>query len=169
MNPELSHPKPKGRKRGPNPKPTPQTAAEVTKAIQLLRSTIHEHGFTQLKIQQARGWGRTYISQLFRQQKSLRFDQILEILHTVGRDPGAFFAELFGETSPRAPEHALRSELEEVLERAFLGFLENEMREGLGPSRARRLARSFLTHLERSAARPEEALSPEESRSEDKP
>ena len=68
---------------------------EVDRVLNLLRSKIHEQGFTQLKVQRALGWGRTYISQLFRKQKSLRFDQILQILGVVEVDPADFFAEFY--------------------------------------------------------------------------
>ena len=59
---------------------------EVDRVLNLLRAKIHERGYTQLKVQRALGWGRTYISQLFRKQKSLRFDQILQILEVVEID-----------------------------------------------------------------------------------
>lgn len=68
---------------------------EVDRVLSLLRAKIHERGYTQLKVQRALGWGRTYISQLFRKQKSLRFDQILQILEVVEIDPADFFAEFY--------------------------------------------------------------------------
>lgn len=79
----------------PHPKPTPSAAREVDRALRLLRSKIHERGFTQLRVQEALGWGRTYISQLLRRQKSLRYDQILQILEVIEVEPTDFFAELF--------------------------------------------------------------------------
>ena len=68
---------------------------EVDRVLNLLRAKIHEQGFTQLKVQKALGWGRTYISQLFRKQKSLRFDQILQILGVIEIDPVDFFSEFY--------------------------------------------------------------------------
>ena len=82
-------------RRRPHPRPTPQASQEVERALRLLRTKIHEQGFTQLRVQQALGWGRTYISQLLRRQKSLRFDQILQILEVVEIEPAEFFSELY--------------------------------------------------------------------------
>ena len=72
------------------------TQEEVDRMLKLLREKIRDQGFTQLKVQEALGWGRTYISQLFRKQKSLRFDQILSILEVIGIDAGEYFAEFYG-------------------------------------------------------------------------
>ena len=72
------------------------TKEEVDRMLKLLREKIRDQGFTQLKVQEALGWGRTYISQLFRKQKSLRFDQILSILEVIGIDAGEYFAEFYG-------------------------------------------------------------------------
>lgn len=104
---------------------------EVDRVLNLLRAKIHERGFTQLKVQRALGWGRTYISQLFRKQKSLRFDQILQILEVVEIDPADFFAEFYrlprretpfaaGMRSPERPVHLPRDagEAEMILELA---------------------------------------------------
>ena len=68
---------------------------EVDRMLKLLREKIRDQGFTQLKVQEALGWGRTYISQLFRKQKSLRFDQILLILQVIEIDAAEFFAEFY--------------------------------------------------------------------------
>ena len=68
---------------------------EVDRILKLLREKIRDQGFTQLRVQEALGWGRTYISQLFRKQKSLRFDQILQILHVIEIDPVEFFLEFY--------------------------------------------------------------------------
>lgn len=90
---------------------------EVDRVLNLLRAKIHEQGFTQLKVQQALGWGRTYISQLFRKQKSLRFDQILQILGVIEIDPVDFFAEFY-----RLPRHELgRSRPFGYYRRGYLG------------------------------------------------
>ncbi len=77
---------------------------EVDRMLKLLREKIRDKGFTQLKVQEALGWGRTYISQLFRKQKSLRFDQILSILEVIDIDAGLFFAEFYALPHPEIDE-----------------------------------------------------------------
>ncbi len=72
---------------------------ELDRYLTLLRNMIRDQGFTQLEVQAALGWGRSYISQLVTKQKSLRLEQILDILHVVGVEPGAFFGELYGPPS----------------------------------------------------------------------
>ncbi len=74
---------------------------EVDRYLTLLGNKIRQQGFTQLEVQQALGWGRSYISQLVTKQKSLRIEQVLAILHVVGIEPDAFFAELY-RGSPRS-------------------------------------------------------------------
>lgn len=69
--------------------------AEVDRALTLLRNKIRERGFTQLEVQQALSWGRSYISQLLTRQKALRLEQILSILNVIEIEPGEFFAELY--------------------------------------------------------------------------
>ncbi len=69
---------------------------EVDRFLTLLRNKIREQGFTQLEVQQALGWGRSYISQLLTRQKALRVEQVLLILSVVGIDPREFFQELYG-------------------------------------------------------------------------
>ena len=68
---------------------------EIDRVLTLLRNRIRERGYTQLEVQKALGWGRSYISQLLTKQKALRVEQVLLILQVVGDDPGAFFAELY--------------------------------------------------------------------------
>ncbi len=68
---------------------------EVDQVLTLLRNKIREKGFTQLQVQEALSWGRSYISQLLTKQKSLRIEQVLLILDVIGIDPGDFFAELY--------------------------------------------------------------------------
>ncbi len=72
---------------------------ELDRYLTLLRNKIHEKGFTQLEVQEALGWGRSYISQLLTKQKSLRLEQILSILHVIRVDPREFFTELHDEVS----------------------------------------------------------------------
>ena len=68
---------------------------EVDRYLTLLRNKIREKGFTQLQVQEALSWGRSYISQLLTKQKSLRVEQVLLILDVIGVDPRDFFAELY--------------------------------------------------------------------------
>ncbi len=68
---------------------------EVDRYLTLLRNKIREKGFTQLEVQEALSWGRSYISQLLTKQKSLRVEQVLLILDVIGVDPAEFFAELY--------------------------------------------------------------------------
>ena len=68
---------------------------EVNRVLTLLRNKIRERGFTQLQVQEALSWGRSYISQLLTKQKSLRVEQVLLILGVIGVDPAEFFAELY--------------------------------------------------------------------------
>ena len=68
---------------------------ELDRVLTLLRNKIRERGFTQLEVQEALSWGRSYISQLLTKQKSLRVEQVLLILEVIGVDPGEFFAELY--------------------------------------------------------------------------
>ena len=58
--------------------------AEVNRVLTLLRNKIRERGFTQLQVQEALSWGRSYISQLLTKQKSLRVEQVLLILNVIG-------------------------------------------------------------------------------------
>ncbi len=73
-----------------------QVDREVDRYLALLRAKIREQGFTQLEVQQALGWGRSYISQILNRLKCLRYEQVLLILNVIGVDPAAFFAELYG-------------------------------------------------------------------------
>jgi transcriptional regulator with XRE-family HTH domain len=68
---------------------------EVARLLQLLRTKIHENGFTQVEIQKRLGWGSSYVSQLLRRAKTLRLDQALAILGVLGVGPAEFYAELY--------------------------------------------------------------------------
>lgn len=68
---------------------------ELDRFLTLLRNKIRERGFTQLEVQQALGWGRSYISQLLTKQKSLRVEQVLMILDVINVPPSEFFSELY--------------------------------------------------------------------------
>jgi len=77
-----------------------QIEAEIDRCLTLLRNKIRERGFTQLEVQEALGWGRSYISQLLTKQKSLRVEQVLLILQVIRVDPRDFFAELYSMPGP---------------------------------------------------------------------
>ncbi len=81
---------------------------ELDRVLTLLRNKIRERGFTQLEVQEALGWGRSYISQLLTKQKSLRIEQVLLILNVIGVDPGDFFSELYHFPAPGGLDGAQR-------------------------------------------------------------
>ena len=68
---------------------------DIDQVLTLLRNKIRERGFTQLEVQEALAWGRSYISQLLTKQKSLRVEQVLLILNVIGVDPAEFYSELY--------------------------------------------------------------------------
>ncbi len=74
--------------------------SEIDRVLTLLRNKIRERGFTQLEVQEALSWGRSYISQLLTKQKSLRVEQILLILNVIGVDPSEFYSELYQLNAP---------------------------------------------------------------------
>ena len=84
--------------------PLMQVDAEVERYLLLLGNKIRERGFTQLRVQQALGWGRSYISQLVTRTKALRIEQVLLILNVIGVEPAEFYAELY-----QQPRHAAGS------------------------------------------------------------
>ena len=77
--------------------------SEVDRYLTLLRNKIREQGFTQLQVQEALGWGRSYISQLLTRQKALRIEQVLLILNVIEVDPLEFFGELYASAGIRYP------------------------------------------------------------------
>lgn len=79
---------------------------EVNRYLTLLRDKIRDHGFTQLEVQEALGWGRSYISQLLTRQKNLRVEQVLLILSVIGSSPSEFFGELYTYGSPYPVSYA---------------------------------------------------------------
>lgn len=68
---------------------------DLGRILTALRNRIREKGFTQLEVQEVLGWGRSYISQLLTEQKTLRIEQILLILNVIDVDPADFWAELY--------------------------------------------------------------------------
>ncbi len=68
---------------------------ELDRILTLLRNVIRQKGFTQLEVQEALGWGRSYISQLLTKQKSLRVEQILLVLNVINVKPAEFWGEIY--------------------------------------------------------------------------
>lgn len=68
---------------------------DLDRILSCLRYAIHERGFTQPEVQEALGWGRSYISQLLTKQKTLRLEQVLMILNVISVRPEDFFGEVF--------------------------------------------------------------------------
>lgn len=80
---------------------------DIERVLTLLRNKIRERNLTQLQVQDALGWGRSYISQLLTKQKSLRVEQVLKILQVIGVSPTEFFGELFYQQQPVPPAAAV--------------------------------------------------------------
>ncbi|MEE8526618.1 MAG: helix-turn-helix transcriptional regulator [Thermoanaerobaculia bacterium] len=79
---------------------------DIERVLTLLRNKIRERSLTQLQVQDALGWGRSYISQLLTKQKSLRVEQVLKILQVIKVSPTEFFGELFYHQQPFPPAAA---------------------------------------------------------------
>ena len=80
-----------------------QVDREVDRYLTLIRNKIRQQGYTQLEVQEALGWGRSYISQLLTKQKKIRVEQVLLILNVIGVDSAVFYAELY---TPPGPAYA---------------------------------------------------------------
>jgi transcriptional regulator with XRE-family HTH domain len=129
---------------------------DVERLLTLLRNKIRERGFTQMQIQDALQWGRSYISQILTRQKNIRVEQALRILEVIGVEPRDFFAELFrfapydGQAAPVAisaepKAHEVRShvlELQDTVDRLTEILLEKNL-----------LSESDMVDLERSRNR----------------
>ena len=89
-----------------------QVDAEVDRYLTLLRNKIRQQGFTQIEVQQALGWGRSYISQLLTKKKCLRLEQMLLILTVIGVEPVEFFRELYWPGRPYAASRAAQRPVE---------------------------------------------------------
>lgn len=94
---------------------------EIDRYLALLRSKILDQGFSQLSVQNEIGWGRSYISQLLTKQKSLRVEQVLQILAVIGVEPGAFFSELYGPAAERRrrPTASDDAQVRQAIERSL--------------------------------------------------
>ena len=91
---------------------------EVDRYLVLLGNKIRAQGYTQLAVQEALGWGRSYISQLVTKQKQLRIEQVLAILNVIGIDPTEFFGELY----PTGPRFAVEPSAPAGPDPALLGL-----------------------------------------------
>ncbi len=107
-----------------------KTDRDLDRILTRLRNLLRERGFTQMEVQDALGWGRSYISQLLTKQKSLRLEQVLMILNVVDAKPEDFFGEIYEFGKPRRPHrsagHAKRSpagDLDDSTPSAELGRL----------------------------------------------
>ena len=104
---------------------------EVDRYLTLLRNKIRASGFTQREVQEALGWGRSYISQFLTKQKALRSEQVLSISNVIGVEPAAFFGELYG-ASPRSGAGGLQApEVSAEVPQEQLGRV-RELAHGLG-------------------------------------
>ncbi len=97
---------------------------EIDRTLRTLRATIKAQRFTQLRIQEILGWGRSYISQIVTRSKGFRFESLLLILKTIGVAPGAFYAELYGWPPLDEPESESDAEfdLAEEVDRVLAGL-----------------------------------------------
>ncbi|MCP3959080.1 MAG: helix-turn-helix domain-containing protein [bacterium] len=68
---------------------------EIDRILAHLRTVVHDRGSTQMEVQDALGWGSSYISQLLTRQKGLRLDQVLMILKVIDVDPATFFDQIY--------------------------------------------------------------------------
>ena len=86
---------------------------DVDRYLALLRKLIRRRGFTQLQVQQALGWGRSYISQLLTSRKPYASSKCSSsILALIGVEPAAFFAEIYHHPAPhRSPRRAAAAAL----------------------------------------------------------
>lgn len=117
----------------------------LDRILTALRNRIREKGFTQLEVQEALGWGRSYLSQLLTKQKSLRVEQVLLVLNVINVDPADFWGELyqFGQFGD-APARRGRGVRRPV---PFAAVEEESMLADVG--RIEQLVRAVVTVLER--------------------
>jgi transcriptional regulator with XRE-family HTH domain len=99
---------------------------DLTRIRDTLRRYIRVQGFTQMEVQEALGWGRSYISQMLGAQVPIRVEQVLQILKIIDVKPEVFFGEVYG-FGPRyepgfprlAPPFGLAGEVESRLRAQF--------------------------------------------------
>ena len=76
---------------------------EVEGILMLLRLKIKNRGFTQVEIQEALNWKGSYVSQLLSRNKSLRVEQVLQIVAVIGVEPFGFFCNVFRQPGQEVP------------------------------------------------------------------
>lgn len=121
---------------------------DLDRHLTLLRNFIQQRGFTQLEVQQALGWGKSYISQLLTKQKGLRVEQLLLILNVIGVDPQTFFAEFYwpqgaptpSQQPPPSPPAATAREEVRRVQATLAGLVDLLLKEGLVTARELRAA-----------------------------
>ncbi len=97
---------------------------EIDRTLRTLRATIKAQDFTQLRIQEILGWGRSSISQIMTRAKGFRFESLLLILKTIDVAPGAFYAQLYGWPPSDEPESESDAEFDptEEVDRVLAGL-----------------------------------------------
>lgn len=122
---------------------------DLDRHLTLLRNFIQQRGFTQLEVQQALGWGKSYISQLLTKQKGLRVEQLLLILNVIGVDPQTFFTELYWpqgiptpspQSAPTPPAATARREELSRVQATLTGLVDLLLEKGLVTARELRAA-----------------------------
>ena len=105
---------------------------DLDRILTALRNRIRERGFTQLEVQEVLGWGRSYISQLLTKQKTLRIEQILQILNVINVEPEDFWGEIyqFGQFGDAPPSRRRQRALPAAFEPAAESMLEDLRRIG---------------------------------------
>ena len=96
---------------------SPAIDEKVAPFLALLVEKIHQQTFTERDIEEVLGWKRQHIDQLKDGIQGLRVAEVIQVLDTIGVEPKAFFAELYGLPSSRAerPDAELaRAELAEI-------------------------------------------------------
>ena len=92
----------------------------LERILEHLRSVMRQRKFSQVAVQKTLGWKGSYISQLFNRTKSLRVEQLLQILAVIGYCPLDFFDEVYGvQKTPVTlkPDHeAIVSKMQEHLQ-----------------------------------------------------
>ena len=106
---------------------------DLDRILTRLRHAIRERGYTQLEVQEVMGWGRSYISHLLTRQKSLRLDQLLQILNVIGVDPADFYGEIyqfgqFSDSGGRRGRRGKRSPLFEAAAEVAGGTMLDDLR-----------------------------------------
>lgn len=82
--------------------PTERAAAAVETTIELLRRLMRASGRPRYQIEEALGYGPTYLAQVARGRIELKLRVLLEVLEELDVEPMAFFEHVFPPRAPRA-------------------------------------------------------------------